>query len=93
MAIVLPFPLTIQEIRVLQEYRRVGAETLSGEAIRGIKHPGGSGEDLISSLLGKGFVTAAPGGSGFSLTDAGKALLARDVRPGGEESGPAPETA
>ena len=44
MAIILPHPMTVQEMRVLQEFRRVATETLNVTAIKAIKHPAGGGD-------------------------------------------------
>ncbi len=41
--IILPNDLATQEIRVLQEFRRLNAETLSPDQIQAIKHPAGGG--------------------------------------------------
>lgn len=85
MAIILPHSLTSQEIRVLQEFRRLTTDTLTLEQIKAIKHPAGGGEAPATSLAGKGFVTA--GAEGFTLTQQGKDFLAIDARPLGEEGG------
>ena len=79
MAIVLPFPLTIQEMRVLQEFRRIGTDTLTADQIKAIKHPAGGGEDPAKALVAKGFL--AGDGSGYSLTEKAKEFLAIDPKP------------
>ncbi len=81
MPITIPHPLTIQEIRVLQEFRRLGAETLSGEVIRNIKHPAGGGDAPAKSLVAKGYLTSDPAGENFTLTDKSKQFLAIDYKP------------
>ncbi len=91
MVIVLPVPLTVQEIRVLQEYRRVGVETLALDPLKSIKHPSSGGEAPARSLMGKGFLTVDESGQNLTLTEKAKDFLAIDVKPEGEESG-APET-
>ena len=91
MAIVHPFPLTDQEKRVLQEYRRVAADALPADAIKAIKHPSGGGEAPAQSLAGKGFLTA-DGSGGYSLTEKAKEFLAIDAKPLFEESGAGSET-
>jgi hypothetical protein len=88
MAIVLPFPLTIQEMRVLQEFRRAAAETLTADAIKAIKHPVGGGEAPAQSLAAKGFLTS-DGSGGYTLTEKAKEFLAIDAKPLIEESGDA----
>jgi hypothetical protein len=86
MAITLPFPLTIQEMRVLQEFRRLAAETLSTDVVKGIKHPAGGGEAPAQSLVSKGFL-ATNGSDGYTLTEKAKEFLAIDAKPMIEESG------
>ena len=82
MSIELPFPLTVPEMRLLQEYRRLGVESLSLEAIRAIKHPTSVPSDLAQALVAKGFLTFE--GETFSLAENGKRFLERDVRPADE---------
>jgi len=92
MAIVLPLPLSIQEMRVLQEFRRIGAETMTPDAVKTIKHPSGGGEAPAQSLTQKGFLVSD--GAGYSLTEKAKEFLAIDAKPefesgdaaGGEEA-------
>ncbi len=81
MPIAIPHPLTIEEIRVLQDFRRVSTETLSAEAIRKIKHPTGGGEAPILSLVAKGYLTADPAGESYTLTQKSKEFLAIDYKP------------
>ena len=82
MAIILPHGLTAEEIRVLQEFRRLNADTLNFEQIKAIKHPAGpGGEGPAASLAGKGFLQAADGGDGFTVTQKGKDFLAIDAKP------------
>ena len=90
MPIVLPFPLTIQEMRVLQEFRRMTTDTLAPETIKAIKHPAGGGDAPAQSLVSKGFLTAN-GSGGYSLTEKAKDFLAIDAKPlvesgGGDEA-------
>jgi hypothetical protein len=82
--IILPNDLTSQEIRVLQEFRRLNAETMTAEQIKAIKHPAGGGEQPAAALVGKGYATADAGG--FTLTEKAKTFLAIDARPMFEES-------
>ena len=86
MAIVLPFPLTVQEMRVLQEFRRVAADSLSADAIKAIKHPAGGGEAPALSLVSKGFL-ASDGSGNYAQTDKAKDFLAIEAVPLVEESG------
>ena len=85
MAIILSHPMTPQEIRVLQEFRRIGTETLATAAIQSIKHPAGGGEAPALSLVGKGYLTA--NGENFTLTQKAKDFLALDVKPDVESDG------
>lgn len=81
--------MTPQEIRVLQEFRRVSAESLSADAIKAIKHPAGGGDAPANSLISKGYLTASDGGSNFALTEKAKEFLAYDPKPEFEEAGAA----
>ncbi|MEA2489690.1 MAG: hypothetical protein QOH21_1482 [Acidobacteriota bacterium] len=87
MAIILPYGLTTQEFRVLQEFRRLNVETLPVATIKAIKHPAGGGEGPAVSLAGKGYLVADAAADGFALTPSAKALLALDPVPLGEEGG------
>jgi hypothetical protein len=87
MPIVLPFPLTVQEMRVLQEFRRLAADTLTIETIRAIKHPAGGGDAPAFSLVSKGFLTADEGKVSFTLTSKAKEFLAIDYKPEHESGG------
>ncbi|HET7711566.1 MAG TPA: hypothetical protein VFL80_06515 [Thermoanaerobaculia bacterium] len=80
MAIVLPFQLTIHEMRVLQEFRRIGAEAMPLSAIQAIKHPAPPPTDPAQSLVAKGYLIP-DADQGFSLTAAAKEFLAIDARP------------
>lgn len=84
MPIVLPFDLSIQEMRVLQEFKRLNAESLPLATIKAIKHPAGGGEAPAVGLLGKGYVTADGGGETFTLSQKGKDFLAIQAVPEGE---------
>src|SRR5438045_2008358 len=91
MAIVLPFTLSIQEMRVLQEFRRLGTETMTADAIKAIKHPVGGGEAPAQSLVVKGYLSAGDGG--YTLTEKAKEFLAIDAKPEFESGGEAEEPA
>ena len=82
--IILPHDLTTQEIRVLQEFRRLNLETMTPEQIKAIKHPAGGGEQPAAALVGKGYLTADAGG--FTQTGKAKAFLAIDAKPMFEDS-------
>ena len=81
MAIIMSQPLTTQEMRVLQEYRRISAQTMSIDAIKAIKHPAGGGEAPAVSLVEKGFLAADATAQNFTLTQKAKDFLAIDVKP------------
>jgi hypothetical protein len=83
--IIFPNGLTTQELRVLQEFRRLNAGTLSVEQIKAIKHPSGGGEAPAVSLAGKGFLVAE--GDGFTTTAKARELLSVDPVPEFEGSG------
>ena len=78
--------MTEQEIRVLQEFRRMTTESLAISAIKAIKHPVGGGEAPALSLVQKGFLTADEGRQTFSLTQKAKDFLAYDPKPEFEEA-------
>ena len=78
--------MTEQEIRVLQEFRRMTTESLAISAIKAIKHPTGGGEAPALSLVQKGFLTADDARQTFSLTQKAKDFLAYDPKPEFEEA-------
>ena len=73
--------MTPQEIRVLQEFRRVAAETMGVAAIKAVKHPTGGGEAPAFSLVDKGFLTVDAARENFTLTPKAKDFLAYDPKP------------
>jgi len=79
--------MTAEEIRVLQEFRRISAETLDLGAIKAIKHPAGGGEAPAISLIGKGYLTADDARQSFTLTPKAKEFLAYDPKPEFEDGG------
>ena len=89
MAIILPLGLTAPEIRVLQEFRRLNADSLSLEQIKAIKHPMGGGEAPAVSLVAKGYLATNGSSESFSVTQKAKDFLAIDAKPMVEESGDA----
>jgi hypothetical protein len=76
-----------QEIRVLQEYRRLATDTLGMAAVKAIKHPAGGGEAPARSLVAKGYLTPSADGQSFSLTELAREFLSFDPKPEYEESG------
>jgi len=91
MAIILPNGLTTQEIRVLQEFRRLNADSLTLEQIKAIKHPAGGGEAPAVSLVDKGWLETTGSRESFATTQKAKDFLALDPKPFGEEGGEAGE--
>ena len=91
MPIILSHPLTPQEIRVLQEFRRLTSDTLGLATIKAIKHPVGGGEAPAIGLVEKGYLTADGTRENFTLTDKAKAFLAIDYVPIVAEAGSAAE--
>ena len=83
--------MTPQEMRVLQEFRRIAADTMPVAAIKAIKHPAGGGEAPAVSLVEKGFLTADAERQNFTLTEKAKTFLAIDAKPEVESSGDADE--
>jgi hypothetical protein len=81
MAIILPQALSTQEIRVLQEFRRLAAEALPLATLTAIKHPVGGGEAPLAGLIEKGFLDSDASRETFSLTQKGRDFLAIDARP------------
>jgi len=81
--------MTEQEIRVLQEFRRMAVETLGIDAIKAIKHPAGGGEGPAFSLVDKGFLTVDAARENFTLTRKAKDFLSYDPKPEFEEVGAA----
>ena len=79
--------MTPQEIRVLQEFRRMAVETMGVAAIKAIKHPVGGGEAPAFALVDKGFLTADAARENFTLTPKAKDFLAYDPKPEFEEGG------
>ena len=73
--------MTPQEIRVLQEFRRVAAAEMPLAAIKAIRHPVGGGEAPAFSLISKGYLTADEARDKFTLTEKAKELLAIDAKP------------
>jgi hypothetical protein len=81
MTIIMSQPLTTQEMRVLQEYRRINSQTMSLDAIKAIKHPAGGGEAPAVSLVDRGYLAADATAQNFTLTQKAKDFLAIDVKP------------
>jgi hypothetical protein len=78
--------MTAEEIRVLQEFRRVASDTMSLAAIKAIKHPTGGGDAPALALVAKGYLTVDAGRESFALTQKAKDFLAYDPKPEFEET-------
>ncbi|HEX9985952.1 MAG TPA: hypothetical protein VGF69_22010 [Thermoanaerobaculia bacterium] len=85
MPIILPYGLTTQELRVLQEFRRMTVESLPVTAIKAIRHPAGGGDAPALALVEKGYLEADAARETFTLTEKAKALLAIDPVPLNED--------
>jgi hypothetical protein len=79
--------MTEQEIRVLQEYRRLSAVELDLGTIQKIRHPAGGGDGPAWSLVEKGYLTPDESRDRLRLTAKAQEFLAIDARPLYEESG------
>jgi len=77
--------MTPQEIRVLQEFRRMTTDSMALPAIKAIKHPTGGGEAPAFSLVQKGYLTVDDARQNFTLTQKAKDFLAYDPKPEFEE--------
>lgn len=75
--IIIPNGLTPQDIRILQEYRRLNTDSLPAESIKAIRHPGGVPD--ASPLLAKGFLVGD--GDSLLITQKGKDFLAIEATP------------
>jgi hypothetical protein len=78
--------MTPQEIRVLQEFRRMTTDSLALAVIKAIKHPSGGGEAPALSLVQKGYLIHDEAGNTFTLTPKAKEFLAFDPKPEFEEA-------
>lgn len=78
--------MTAEEIRVLQEFRRLSTESLPMSAIVALKHPVNGGEAPAVSLMAKGYLTADQGRQNFALTAKAKEFLAYDPKPEFEDA-------
>ena len=86
MAIIMSQPLTVQEMRVLQEFRRINSDTMPIAAIIAIKHPFGGGEAPALSLADKGFLATDAPRENFTLTRKAQDFLAIEVKPESESA-------
>ena len=77
----LPGGLSAPEIRILQEYRRAGVQTMTMAEIREIRHPSKVGDEAVDGLVTKGYVTRGEGDETFALTENGTSFLERNPVP------------
>ncbi|HUF18841.1 MAG TPA: hypothetical protein VMS12_12430 [Thermoanaerobaculia bacterium] len=77
----MPNGLTPQEIRILQEFRRVGAEELPLDQIKAVKHPAGDPEAPVWTLAEKGYLAADDSRQMLSLTEEARAFLSYNPEP------------
>jgi hypothetical protein len=77
---ILPREFTAAEIRVLQEFRRLGADSLDLAALAAIRHPAAPVSDPAEGLVRKGYVVPNDSG-GFQLTEKAKVFLADEPKP------------
>jgi hypothetical protein len=79
-AIILPYDMSVEEMRVLQEFRRINAQTLTAEHVATIRHPAAApGEVHGEALVRRGYLTRSD--EGYTLTPAGQQFLAIDAKP------------
>ncbi|HEY5610408.1 MAG TPA: hypothetical protein VIL97_04325 [Thermoanaerobaculia bacterium] len=83
----LPHGLSAQEIRLLQEFRRLEKEELTNEEIASVKHPATPGGDLPAVLAEKGWLAPSGTDGRYALTEKSKELLAFDPVPIYEREG------
>ena len=92
--IILPLGFTSEEIRVLQEYRRLNAEALPVTTISALKHPSGNvGEAPAVALADRGWLTIYGPRENYSLTPKAKDFLAIVARPMFEDEPAGPSAA
>lgn len=80
MAVHLPDTLKSDEIRILQEFRRLARREMTADQIRALKHPVGGGDPAIRGLHEKGYLTPGEGES-WTLTPKSDELLALEHLP------------
>lgn len=71
---------------MLQEFRRLSADTLPLATIIAIRHPSGGGEAPALGLVLKEFLTTNDARDQFTLTAKAKEFLAYDPKPESEEA-------
>ena len=64
----------------------MAVESLGIDAIKGIRHPAGGGEQPAFGLVDKGFLTVDAARENFTLTEKGKDFLSYDPKPEFEET-------
>jgi len=76
----LPNGFRPEELRILQEYRRLARKSMTREEIDLIRHPA-SAEGAIEGLLEKGYLVPSGGEGEYLLTPASEELLAVEPVP------------
>lgn len=77
----MPYGLTAPEIRILQEFRRVGRSQMSLAEITALRHPVGGGDAPAWSLVEKGYLSADGGRENLALTEKASEFLSYDPAP------------
>ena len=76
----LPDGLRPDQIRILQEFRRLKRREMSRPEIRAIKHPVGGGEDALDGLVARHYLTKTDQDT-YLLAEEGDRLLKIDFLP------------
>lgn len=76
----LPNGFRPEELRILQEYRRLGKKSMTREQIDAIRHPA-SAEGAVEGLLEKGFLVPSGAEGEYELTASADELLAVEPVP------------
>lgn len=77
----LPDEFTTPQIRILQEFRRLGQESMTIDEIVAIKHPAGGGEIPAWRLVERGYLQTDEMRQNFTLTESAREFLAEEPKP------------
>lgn len=80
MGVKLPDGLRADQIRILQEFRRLAKRELTVAEIGAVRHPAGDPQIALSGLVEKGFLVEQGEGR-FALTPKSDEILAVDYTP------------
>ncbi len=80
MGVKLPDGLAADQIRILQEFRRRKAGSLTGDEVAAIRHPVGGGPAALEALLARGYVRRGSDGR-IDIEPRGEALAGTDYLP------------